>query len=55
MVESDSAKNLKIDAPRATSADLPILGHTICARPMRPMELDTPFTPEAVVSRRGLA
>jgi microcystin degradation protein MlrC len=46
-------KNFNIDAPGATSADLPSLGHTICARPMYPMEPDTAFAPEAVIYRRG--
>ena len=55
MVAPDLAKRWKIDAPGTTAADLSSLGHTICARPMHPMGLDTPFTHEAVVSRRGLA
>jgi len=42
-------KNFNIDAPGATSADLCSLGHTICARPMYPMEPDTVFTPRAVI------
>jgi microcystin degradation protein MlrC len=46
-------KNFNIDAPGATSADLPSLCHTICARPMYPMEPDTEFAPSAVVYRRG--
>lgn len=37
--------NLNVDAPGATSANLPSLGHTICARPMYPMEQDTVFEP----------
>ena len=45
-------KNFNIDAPGATSADLPSLGHTICARPMYPMEPDTAFSPEATVYQR---
>lgn len=46
-------KNFNIDAPGATSADLPSLGHSICARPMYPMEPDTAFTPEATLYARG--
>ncbi len=38
--------NLNVDAPGATSANLPSLGHTICARPMYPMEPETTFSPE---------
>ena len=48
-------KNFNIDAPGATSADLPSLGHTICARPMYPMEPDTTFAPRAVVYQRDSA
>lgn len=46
-------KNFNIDAPGATSADLPSLGHTICARPMYPMEPDAAFAPKAVLYQRG--
>ncbi len=46
--------NFNIDAPGATSADLKSLGHTICARPMYPMEDIAQFTPQAVLySRTG--
>ena len=46
--------NFNIDAPGATSADLNSLGHTICARPMYPMEDVAAFTPKAVLySRKG--
>lgn len=41
-----------VDAPGSTSANLPYLGHTVCARPMYPMELDAEFVPEARVFRR---
>lgn len=44
--------NFNIDAPGSTSANLASLGHTICARPMYPLDPDTPFHPEAVVYRR---
>ena len=33
-----ATKNFNIDIPGATSANLPTLGHTICRRPMYPME-----------------
>lgn len=42
-----------VDAPGSTSANLPYLGHTVCHRPMYPMELETSFHPEAVVFRRN--
>lgn len=48
-------KNFNIDVPGSTSADLPYLGHTICARPMYPMEPDTVFEPKTVIYQRGTA
>ena len=42
-------KNFNIDAPGATSADIPSLGHTICARPMYPLDADVEFKPEATI------
>ena len=36
----------------ATSANLPTLGHTICARPMYPMNPDAPFEPVAKLYSR---
>jgi microcystin degradation protein MlrC len=44
---------IPIDAPGATSANLPSLGHTRCRRPMYPLEPDTAFTPEALRFERG--
>lgn len=45
MFEAWAEKNFNIDAPGATSADLKSLGHTICARPMYPLDPDVTFTP----------
>ena len=42
-----------VDAIGSTSANLPTLGHTICERPMYPMEPDTEFTPKTEVFSRG--
>jgi microcystin degradation protein MlrC len=42
-------KNFNIDAPGATSADLKSLGHTICARPVYPLDEGVTFTPEPVL------
>lgn len=42
-------KNFNIDAPGATSADIANLGHTICARPMYPLDPDVEFNPEATI------
>ncbi|MGA1327091.1 MAG: M81 family metallopeptidase [Rubrivivax sp.] len=44
--------NFNVDVPGATSANLPTLGHTICARPMYPMEPDTTFEPTVTIYRR---
>jgi microcystin degradation protein MlrC len=41
-----------VDAPGSTSANLPYLGHTVCRRPMYPMEPDTEFTPQPKLFRR---
>ena len=42
-----AARNFNVDAPGATSANLPSLGHGICARPVYPLEPDTRFVPRA--------
>lgn len=44
-------KNFNIDAPGATSADLRSLGHTICARPIFPLDEDVAFEPRAQIYR----
>ncbi len=45
-------RNFNIDAPGATSADVKNLGHTICARPIYPLDPDIDFSARAVVFRR---
>jgi microcystin degradation protein MlrC len=45
-------KNFNLDLPGATSANLPTLGHTICARPIFPLDKDVPFTPHAALYSR---
>ena len=48
-----AAANFNIDAPGSTSANLPSLGHTVCRRPMYPLDEDVAFEPRAeVFSRR---
>ena len=47
--ESWATKLIGVDAPGSTSANLPYLGHTRCARPMYPMEPETVFTPEVLL------
>jgi microcystin degradation protein MlrC len=42
-------KNFNIDAPGATSADLKSLGHTICRRPVFPLDEGVTFTPAPVL------
>jgi microcystin degradation protein MlrC len=49
MFDSWSVKNFNIDAPGATSANLKSLGHTICARPIYPLDEDVTFTPRAAI------
>jgi microcystin degradation protein MlrC len=41
-----------VDAPGSTSANLPYLGHTRCARPMYPMEPGAPFSPAPLIFQR---
>jgi microcystin degradation protein MlrC len=52
MFDAWTEKNFNIDAPGATSANLKSLGHTICARPMYPLDEDVTFSPAAVVYQR---
>ena len=52
MFDDWAEKNFNIDAPGATSANLPTLGHTICARPIYPLEPETPFEPVATIHHR---
>ena len=47
-----AAQLIGVDAPGSTSANLPSLGHTICRRPMYPMELDTVFEPRVQIFSR---
>ena len=43
---------LNVDAPGSTSANLPYLGHTACARPIFPLDSEVPFVPHARLYRR---
>jgi microcystin degradation protein MlrC len=45
--------NFNIDAPGATSADLRSLGHTICARPIYPLDDAVEFSPSAQIFHTG--
>ncbi len=42
-------KNFNIDAPGATSANLRTLGHSVCARPMFPLDEGVTFSPTAQI------
>ncbi len=43
---------IHVDVPGSTSANLPSLGHTRCARPMYPLDPDAAFTPEVRLFQR---
>lgn len=43
---------LNVDAPGSTSANLPYLGHTACARPIFPLDAEVPFAPHARLYQR---
>jgi microcystin degradation protein MlrC len=45
-------KNFNVDVPGATSANLRSLGHTVCPRPMFPLDDGVSFVPEPVIYRR---
>jgi microcystin degradation protein MlrC len=47
------AKLINVDAPGSTSANLPSLGHTICERPIIPLDEGVTFDPVADVFRRS--
>ncbi len=43
---------INVDAPGSTSANLPYLGHTACARPIFPLDPDVTFDPQVQVFQR---
>lgn len=47
-----AARMIDVDAPGATSANLPSLGHARCRRPIFPLDADVTFTPEARLFQR---
>lgn len=47
-----AAQTLHVDAPGSTSANLPYLGHTVCARPIFPLDANVTFTPQARIYQR---
>ena len=52
MYDAWASRNFNVDAPGSTSANLATLGHTLCARPIYPLEQDTTFSPAPVLYRR---
>jgi microcystin degradation protein MlrC len=48
-----AALYINVDAPGSTSANLKSLGHTVCARPIFPLDPDVPFVPRARTFRRA--
>lgn len=46
-------KNFNIDAPGSTSADLKSLGHTVCKRPIFPLDDGVTFEPKVTWYRRA--
>jgi microcystin degradation protein MlrC len=47
------AKLINVDAPGSTSANLQSLGHSICARPIFPLDAGVDFQPVADIFRRS--
>ena len=52
MFEAWADCNFNVDVAGATSANLKTLGHTICARPIYPLDEGVEFEPKAVMFRR---
>lgn len=52
MYDSWVAKNFNVDAPGSTSANIRSLGHTICARPMFPLDEIETFAPSPRIYAR---
>jgi microcystin degradation protein MlrC len=44
-------KNFNVDAPGSTSANLKMLGHRVCQRPIYPLDNDVSFRPKAELYR----
>jgi microcystin degradation protein MlrC len=52
MFKAWAARYIDVDAPGATSANVQALGHTICPRPMWPLDDDVKFTPKVKIFKR---
>ncbi len=53
MFDEWSERNFNVDAPGATSADIPTLGHGNCQRPMFPIDRNFEFRPTPEIYRRA--
>ncbi len=53
--EATADRMINVDAPGATSANLPTLGHQRCARPIFPLDANVEFVPRATIFQRNLA
>ena len=53
MFRAWAARYIDVDAPGSTSANVRALGHTICARPIWPLDEITSFEPSARLFTRG--
>jgi microcystin degradation protein MlrC len=52
MYQEWCARLINVDAPGSTSANLPSLVHTVCARPLFPLDGDVSFTPTVRIFQR---
>jgi len=55
MYDAWVAKNFNVDGPGSSSANLRTLGHTVCARPMFPLDENVEFRPAPAIYARTLA
>lgn len=46
-------RNFNLDAPGSISANIKMLGHAVCSRPMFPLDEDFEFTPWEQIFHRG--
>jgi microcystin degradation protein MlrC len=53
MFDEWAERVLNVDVAGSTSANLPTLGHTRCARPIYPLDANVEFVPEVKIFQRG--
>lgn len=54
MYDQWAERNLNVDAPGSTSANVATLGHRLCSRPIYPIEADASFVPQPQTYTRRL-